>query len=75
MVLPVVAFATFQIKTIVSVKPWDLSGHGFNSELLGVLMHMRRLFMVVFPSQPVVLPEHLFCFVFVLDFGKNVFPT
>lgn len=27
--------------------------------------------MVVFPSEPVVLPEHLFCFVFLLDFWKE----
>lgn len=67
--LPVVTFATFQIKTIV--KPWDLSGHGFNSELFGVLIHMRWLFMLVFPSEPVELPEHLLCFVFVLDFWKE----
>lgn len=39
------------------------------------LNSMRRLFMVVFPSEPVVLPLHLFCFVFVLDIGKNLFPT
>ena len=70
------AFATFQIKTAVPVKPLDLSGHAFNSELLRCAnVHIRRLFMVVFPSEPVVLPQHLFCFVFVLDFGKNVFPT
>lgn len=74
MLLPVVTFATLQIKTILLVKPWDRAGHAFNSELLGVLMHMRPLFMVMFPIEPVILPEHLFCFVFVRDFGKNVFP-
>lgn len=31
--------------------------------------------MVVFPGELVVQPQHLFCFVFVLDIGKNVFPT
>lgn len=48
------------------------------SSSYGVSFHsnsMRRLFMVVFPSEPVVLPRHLFCFVFALDIGKNVFPT
>lgn len=27
--------------------------------------------MLVFPSEPVELPEHLLCFVFVLDFWKE----
>lgn len=63
MLLPVVTFATLQIETILLVKPWDRAGHAFNSELLGVLMHMRPLFMVMFPIEPVILPEHLlFCF-------------
>lgn len=39
------------------------------------LNSMSRLFMVVFPSEPVLLPKHLFCFVLVLDIGKNLFPT
>ena len=34
MVLPAVAFATFQIETTVPVKTWNLSAHAFNSELL-----------------------------------------
>lgn len=72
MVLPIATFATFQIKTILPVKPQAHSGVAVSSELLDV--HMRPLFMVMFPIEPVTLPEHLFCFVFVLDFGKNVFP-
>lgn len=35
----------------------------------------EHLFIEVFPSEPVVLSKHRFCFVFVLDIGKNVFPT
>lgn len=42
MVLPAVAFATFQIQTTVPVKHWDLSGHGFNCGLVAVLMHMKK---------------------------------
>lgn len=64
MVPPVVAFATFQIKTIVPVKPWDRPDPGFNSGLVSVLIHTRRLFVVVFPSEPIVLPEHLFFVLF-----------
>lgn len=41
-VLPAVAFATFQIETAVPVKTWNLSAHGFNSELLGALIHMKK---------------------------------
>lgn len=46
----------------------------------GVSFHgssMRRLFMVVFPSEPVLLAAAfvLLCFVFVLDIGKNAFPV
>lgn len=40
---------------------------------LGALTHMRPLFIAMFPIAPLILKEHLFCFVFVQDFGKNVF--
>lgn len=48
--------------SVVPVKPRDISWCALNNKLLVVLKHMSGLFMVVFPSEPVVLPEHLFCF-------------
>lgn len=46
---------------------WSSNGWSFHPS------SMRWLFMMVFPSQPVLLLQS--CFVFVLDIGKNVFPT
>lgn len=75
MVPPVVAFATFQIKTIVPVKPWDRPDPGFNSGLVSVLIHEATVCGGVSQWAYSTAGALVFCVVFVLDFGKNVFPT
>lgn len=61
----------FANKTVVPVKPCDLSGHALTVSHLLYLCTRGRLFMVVFPSEPVVTAGVLVLFCYCSGFWNE----